>query len=72
MQDGARHIDWILLDPATGEIARVGDLISADAGGLPVYRVLALADRRAWVRDDRDASDHILPIGQFRWKAIAG
>jgi hypothetical protein len=72
MQDGARHIDWILLDHASGEVAREGDLISADAGGMPVYRVLALADRRAWVRDERDGGDLIMPIGQFRWKAVAG
>ena len=72
MQDSARHIDWILIDHTTGEVARVGDLISADAGGLPVYRVLALAEARAWVRDDRDGSDHILLVGQFRWKAVAG
>jgi hypothetical protein len=70
MQNDARLFDWILLDDATGQVARVGDLISADACGLPVYRVLALAERRAWLRDNRDGSDHIQPLGLFRWKAV--
>ena len=69
--DIAHHINWILLDGATGDTAHVGDLISADAGGLPVYRVLGLQDRRAWLKDERDGSNHIMPLGQFRWRAVS-
>ena len=63
-----RHIDWVLLDPAHGQGASVGDLISADAGGMPVYQLVGLKDRSAVVRDPAGGAERELPIGQFRWK----
>jgi hypothetical protein len=45
-----------------------GDLVSGEAGGLPVYRVLALQDRRLWLREERSGRDHILPADAMRWK----
>jgi len=50
----------------TARIA-VGDLVSAEAGGLPVYRVLQLQDRRLWLREERTGRDHIAPADAMRW-----
>ena len=45
-----------------------GDLVSSEAGGLPIYRVLSLQDQRAWLRDERTGRDHIAPLSSLRWK----
>ena len=63
------RVDWILLDTDFPGAVRVGDLVSAEAGGLPTYRVLALKDGRAWLRDEEHSADMISPLGRFRWKA---
>jgi hypothetical protein len=55
---------WTVIDRS--RIA-VGDLVSAEAGGLPVYRVLALQDRRLWLREERTGRDHIVPVDAMRW-----
>jgi hypothetical protein len=47
---------------------QIGDLVSSDAGGLPIYRVLALQDQRTWLRDERSGRDHIAPLSSLRWK----
>ena len=62
------RVDWVLLDAAESSGVRIGDLLSADAGGLPTYRVLALQDGRAWLRDEAHGVDLISPLGRFRWK----
>ena len=63
------EIDWVPLDhDAPGDV-RVGDLVSADAGGLPTYRVLAIAGDDAWLRDERHASEYRLPLRRLHWKA---
>ena len=59
----ARH--WNIIDRSG--IAE-GDLVSAEAGGLPVYRVLALQERRLWLREERSGRDHIAPVDAMRWK----
>ena len=64
----SRHIDWVLLDPARGQGASVGDLISSDAGGMPVYQLVGLKDRTAVVRDPRGGAEQTMPLGRFRWK----
>jgi hypothetical protein len=48
-----------------------GDLVSAEAGSLPVYRVLQLQDRRLWLREERTGRDHIAPVEAMRW-TLAG
>lgn len=62
------QIEWIYLDR---DALRVGDLVSAAAGGLPTYRVVALAGREAWVRDEDHAATRLVPLGSLRWKAAA-
>lgn len=61
-------IEWIHLDHAAPDALRVGDVVSAAAGGLPTYRVVALADQQAWVRDDDHAATRLVPINRLHWK----
>jgi hypothetical protein len=61
----ASPIEWIHLEPAA---LRVGDRVSAAAGGLPTYRVLAVDDHEAWVRDDDHAATRLLPLRRLHWK----
>ena len=61
-------IEWVHLDLAAPNALQVGDVVSAAAGGLPTYRVVALADQQAWVRDDDHAAIRLLPISRLHWK----
>jgi hypothetical protein len=69
MSDQAHKIDWEFLDRAAaiGE----GDLVSAAAGGLPIYRVIALSGGRARLRDIEGGPEKITPLTEFHWKASA-
>ena len=71
MGGDAGEIDWVYLDQATGGCVRPGELISAEAGGMPIYRVMALGDGRAWLRNLQDGSDRVTPLSGFHWKASA-
>jgi hypothetical protein len=62
------RVEWVLLDEAAKAQVRAGDLVSAEAGGAPTWRVVRLADGRAWVRDDVSRMDYIAPLSQFHWK----
>jgi len=66
----AGDIDWIYLNLAGPDEVRVGELVSAEAGGMPIYRVVALRDGRAWLKDLDDDSDRVTPLSDFRWKAL--
>lgn len=67
-----RTLAWTLLDRAAAAPAHVGEWVSLDAGGMPIYRIEALEDGLAWLRDDTHAQPLRLPLSQFRWKAAAG
>ena len=64
----ASAVDWVLLDE-TG--LQVGDLVSADAGGMPTYRVMAVEDDRAFVRDNSHDCLFVRPLSAFHWKAAS-
>jgi hypothetical protein len=49
----------------------VGDLVSAEAGGLPIYRVLGVENGRLWMREERSGRDHIAPLRPMHWKLAA-
>jgi hypothetical protein len=66
----APQIEWIHLDAP--EALGVGDVVSAAAGGLPIYRVVALADQGVWVRDEDHAATWLAPIHSLHWKAAPG
>ena len=59
-------VDWLYL--AQGAV-QVGDIVSADAGGMPLYRVLALADGQAWLRDEAHPDRQLMALDGLCWKA---
>ena len=63
------NIDWVYLNLANLAEVGVGELISAEAGGLPIYRVMAYTNGRAWLRDVDSGADRVTPIRDFHWKA---
>lgn len=65
-------VEWIHLDLAAPDALKVGDVVSAAAGGLPTYRIVALADQQAWVRDDDHAAVRPMPINRLHWKIGGG
>lgn len=65
----ARTVDWTPLDLSAPEPVRTGDLVSADAGGLPIYCIMALEEGRAWVATRPGAPARIVPLDLFRWRA---
>ena len=66
----AGTIDWVFLNKAGQAEVNVGELISADAGGLPIYQVMAIRDGRVWVKDLQDGVDRVTPVSAFHWKAL--
>jgi hypothetical protein len=70
MAGKAGEIEWVYLDRADESEVRPGELISADAGGLPIYRVVELVNGRAWLKDLEDGADRVSPLQAFHWKAL--
>ena len=62
------RVDWVLLNEAAQAEVQVGDLVSVEAGGAPIWRVLRLADGRAWLRDEVRGLDCVSPLSLFHWK----
>jgi hypothetical protein len=48
-----------------------GDRVSAEAGGLPIYRVLVVQDHRVWLKEERTGRDHVAPADALRWRLEA-
>ncbi len=63
------RVNWVLLDRSQPDGVQVGDLVSADCGGLPLYRVLAAENGRALLRDEQRQCERTSPLSHFRWKA---
>jgi hypothetical protein len=59
-------IDWVL---AATDTVKAGDLVSAGAGGMPIYRVVAVEGGQAWLQGDRDPAIQMMPLHRFHWKA---
>ncbi len=70
MAGQAGEIEWVYLDRADETEVRPGELISADAGGFPIYRVIEVSHGRAWLKDLRDGADRVSPLKAFHWKAL--
>ena len=62
-------IQWVYLYRADERDLHPGELVSADAGGLPIYRVMSLQNGRVWLRDLWNGADRISPVSDFHWKA---
>jgi len=63
-------LEWVYLDPTVENAARAGELVSVEPGGMPIYRVLSLADGRALLRDLQDGADRLSSLANFHWKAL--
>lgn len=72
MTPSAHTVDWTPLDHAANPPVQVGDMVSADAGGLPIYRVMAFDGARAWVATSQGAPARVMPLERFRWRGTAG
>jgi len=65
----ASIVDWALLDHTAREPVRVGDMVSTDAGGMPIYRVLACEGGRALLEGERHHAPALdMPLAAFRWR----
>lgn len=61
-------IDWVLLDHTAAHPVHIGDVVSVDAGGMPIYRVVALDGRSVWLDDERHDRAQVIPLDRFRWR----
>ena len=68
MTETAKNVEWEYFDRDTLGVISVGALISTEAGGLPIYRVMSLKDGRAWLRDIIDGADRVTPLAGFHWR----
>ena len=59
-------IDWSLMTEAAE--VQVGDMLSAEAGGMPIYRVMALDGGQAWLGGERSDAAMLMPLSAFRWR----
>lgn len=60
-------IDWVLLDHNAAQPVHVGDVVSVDAGGMPIYRVIGVEGRSLRLDDERHSAQ-VLPLDRFRWR----
>jgi len=63
-------IDWVPLDHAAREPVMIGDLVSAGIDDLPVYRVMALDEDRAWVITHPGAPQRMMSLTAMRWRGV--
>jgi hypothetical protein len=58
-------LEWVL---SNKDDVHVGDIVSADAGGMPIYKVMAILGREALLEDEQHAPVRA-PLDRFPWKA---
>lgn len=61
-------VAWAPLDHSAREPVKIGDMVSAEAGGMPIYRVMALEEGRAWVATRQGAPARAMPLDSFNWR----
>ena len=59
-------MNWV---PLSKDAVSVGDFVSTDAGGMPIYRVVKVAGGQAWVEGERLPTIEIVPLERFHWRA---
>ena len=59
-------IDWTPMSGA--DEVKVGDVVSAEAGGMPIFHVVALDGLRAWLGGERGGEARLMPLSDFRWR----
>jgi hypothetical protein len=58
-------LEWVL---SSQEDVHVGDVVSADAGGMPIYKVKAILGQEALLEDEQHTPVRA-PLDRFPWKA---
>jgi len=61
-------VNWV---PLSKDAVAVGDFVSTDAGGMPIYRVVKLAGGQAWLQGERRPVVEVMPLDRFHWRAPA-
>ena len=61
-------ITWELLDHQAARPVQVGDVVSVEAGGMPIFRVVGLAGAKAWLDDERGRVRRLASLDGFRWR----
>ena len=64
------NVEWLFIDRASPQVVSQGDLVSSEAGGMPVYEVIEVAGERLWLRDQESLQDRILPGEWVRWRRM--
>ena len=59
-------VAWMFLTPAE---VRAGDLVSAEAGGMPIYRVMGIEQGYARLSDVEHAETRVMPLDRLHWRA---
>ncbi|MFI4976946.1 MAG: hypothetical protein ACHP84_20625 [Caulobacterales bacterium] len=62
-------VHGVCLDRSYGQELDIGDIVSVESDAPPTWRVVALADGRAWLQDVASGGDRILPLNHTRSKA---
>jgi hypothetical protein len=62
-------ISWELLDHQASKPVEIGDAVSIEAGGMPIWRVVGLSGRKAWLDDERGKTRLLSSLDDFRWRA---
>jgi hypothetical protein len=65
-----RAVNWVLLEHAARPV-QVGDLLSIDAGGMPIFQVTDIADGMVSLRDERHPPMQVRSLDAFRWMGAA-
>ena len=66
-----RAIDWILSDYTAGP-PKVGDLLSTEPGGMPIYQVTAVEQGRVVLAAEDDAVVCPSSLDALRWRGRGG
>lgn len=64
-------IKWELLDHAAERPVQVGDVVSVEAGGMPIFRVVGLAGTKAWLDDEAGRMRRLTALDGFRWRGAS-
>jgi hypothetical protein len=66
---GLRAVDWVVLDRAAPSV-KVGDLLSVEAGGMPIFQVTAVSGALVSLSDGRQPKEQVKPLECFRWRGV--
>ena len=62
------NVEWSFVDRESPEPIRGGDLVSAEAGGLPIYEVVTVDGARLWLREALSNRDWVMPLDSMHWR----